>query len=97
MKKEESNKVLEDYFSTENLMLAYLRVVRWPDRLVKDKVGIHAFGSILDENIVNLSKKLIAGTYKPQKPFKFYEPKARSKSTRLNSSHVKRSRMPSSA
>ncbi len=43
--------VLTEYFNTENLKLAYYRVICWPDRLVKDRFGIYAFGAKLDENL----------------------------------------------
>jgi propanediol utilization protein len=68
--------VLETYFSPDNLKLAYYRMICWPERLVKDRFGIHAFGASLDSNINRLSEKIIAGNYKPQKGFKFYEPKS---------------------
>ena len=68
--------VLEKYFNPDNLKLAYYRMICWPERLVKDRFGIHAFGSNLDSNINILSEKIIAGNYKPQKGFKFYEPKS---------------------
>ncbi len=67
---------LEKYFSPDNLKLAYYRMICWPERLVKDRFGINAFGSNLDNNIKRLSEKIIAGNYKPQKGFKFYEPKS---------------------
>lgn len=65
----------EIYFSTENLKLAYYRVVCSPERLVKDRFGIHAFGSSLDDNLKYLSDKIISGKYYPQKAFKYYETK----------------------
>lgn len=66
----------EKYFNEENLKLAYYRVMCWPDRLVKDRFGIHAFGANLESNCKNLSDKLKDGEYVPQKGFKFYEPKS---------------------
>jgi hypothetical protein len=45
-----SDKTLEIYFSPDNLKLAYYRIVCWPERLVKDRFGIHAFGAQLDKN-----------------------------------------------
>ena len=70
------NSVYKEYFNVDNLKLAYLRVKCWPDRLVKDRVGIHAFGSKLEDNLVYLSKKICSNEYRPQNGFKFYEPKS---------------------
>lgn len=70
------DKTLEIYFSTDNLKLAYYRIVCWPERLVKDRFGIHAFGAHLDKNLKQLSDKLISGKYSPQRGFKYYEPKS---------------------
>lgn len=71
-----NKKVLETYFNIENLRLAYYRIVCWPERLVKDRFGIHAFGAKLDKNLKQLSIKLISGEYSPQRGFKYYEPKS---------------------
>lgn len=71
-----NKKVLETYFNIENLRLAYYRIVCWPERLVKDRFGIHAFGAQLDKNLKQLSSKLISGEYSPQRGFKYYEPKS---------------------
>lgn len=68
--------VLESYFSPDNLKLAHYRVICWPERLVKDRFGIHAFGANLEGNLKKLSEKIISGNYKPQKGFKYYEPKS---------------------
>ena len=70
------NKTTEKYFYEENLKLAYYRVVCWPERLVKDRFGINAFGANLEENCKNLADKLRDGAYVPQKGFKFYVPKS---------------------
>lgn len=70
------NDKVEKYFNEENLKLAYYRVVCWPERLVKDRFGINAFGSNLELNCRNLSDKLRSGGYTPQKGFKFYVPKS---------------------
>lgn len=70
------NNTLEYYFHPDNLLLAFHRVVRWPDRLVKDRFGINALNQNLEENLKNLSLKIVSGNYRPQKGFKFYEPKA---------------------
>ena len=71
-----SDKILEIYFGTDNLKLAYNRIVYWPERLVKDRFGIHAFGAQLDKNVRQLSDKIISGNYSPQRAFKYYEPKS---------------------
>ena len=71
-----SDKTFEIYFSTDNLKLAYYRIVCWPERLVKDRFGIHAFGAQLDKNVKQLSEKLITGKFSPQRGFKYYEPKS---------------------
>ena len=70
------SKVLEKYFHPNAIKLAFLRVRCWPDRMVKDQVGLNAFGLNLDENCKVLSDKLIKEEYKPQRGFKYYEPKA---------------------
>lgn len=71
-----TDKTLEIYFSADNLKLAYYRIVCWPERLVKDRFGIHSFGAQLDKNVKYLSDKLISGKYSPQRGFKYYEPKS---------------------
>lgn len=71
-----TNKIFEFYFNPENLKLAYYRIVCWPERLVKDRFGIHAIGAQLDKNLNQLSEKLISGKYTPQRGFKYYEPKS---------------------
>lgn len=71
-----TEKTFEIYFNPENLKLAYYRIVCWPERMVKDRFGIHAFGAQLDKNLKQLSEKLISGKYTPQHGFKFYEPKS---------------------
>lgn len=67
--------VYSTYFSLEAIKLAYYRVQSGSDRMVKDKVGLRAFGSKLDENCFMLSNKIKDGNYKPQIAFKYYEPK----------------------
>lgn len=68
--------IFEIYFSTDNLRLAYFRIVCWPERLVKDRFGIQAFGAKLDKNLKQLSESILAGNYSPQRAFKYYEPKS---------------------
>lgn len=67
---------LEIYFSPNNIKLAYFRLVCSQERLVKDRFGIHAFGTQFEKNVIQLSEKLISGAYTPQRGFKFYEPKS---------------------
>ena len=71
-----ADNIFEIYFNPENLKLAYYRIVCWPERMVKDRFGIHAFGAQLDKNLKQLSEKLISGKYTPQRGFKYYEPKS---------------------
>ena len=66
---------LQKYFNPEAIKLAFHRVHCWPDRMVKDQVGIRAFKARLDENCENLSQQIVKGNYKPQRGFKFYVPK----------------------
>ena len=68
--------VLHKYFNPEAIKLAFYRVQCWPDRMVKDQIGIRAFKSELDENCKNLSEHIINGDFKAQRGFKFYVPKA---------------------
>jgi len=69
------SEVLQNYFSTEAIKLAFHRVQCWPDRMIKDQVGIRAFKTKLDDNCSNLSNQIISGNYKAQRGFKFYVPK----------------------
>lgn len=71
-----TDKTFEIYFNPENLKLAYYRIVCWPERMVKDRFGIHAFGAQLDKSVKQLSEKLISGKYTPQRGFKYYDPKS---------------------
>lgn len=64
------------YFSPDAIKLAFYRVQCWNDRMIKDRVGVKAFGNKLEENCLMLSKKLCAGEYRPDIGFKFYEPKS---------------------
>ena len=70
------SKVLQTYFSVEQLLLAFYRVQCWPDKTVKDQVGLKAFGANLEANAKHLSEKILSGEYSPQKGFKFYMPKS---------------------
>jgi hypothetical protein len=68
--------ILNKYFNPQAIELAFHRVQCWPEKMVKDQVGLRAFGSNLDANCINLSEKIISGNYKPQRGFKYYVPKA---------------------
>jgi hypothetical protein len=68
--------VLNKYFNKDCLKLAFHRVQCWPEKMVKDQVGLRAFGSNLDANCKKLSEKIISGNYKPQRGFKYYVPKS---------------------
>jgi hypothetical protein len=70
------SEVLEKYFNPENIRLAFYRVNCGTDKMVKDRVGIRAFGIDLDSNAKSLSEKICSGNYEPQRGFKFYVPKA---------------------
>jgi retron-type reverse transcriptase len=67
--------VLQKYFNPDAIKLAYYRVSCWQDRMVKDLLGLRAFGSDLDANCQYLSEKIQAGQYKPQAGLKYYMPK----------------------
>ena len=66
---------MEEYFDIPNLKLAWERCLRDTNRDVKDYAGIDLFGFCIEENLMNLSKVILKGDYKPSRPAKFYEPK----------------------
>jgi len=68
--------IVQSYFSPRNLKLAFLRVKVWPERIVKDKVGLRAFELNLDKNCERLSELLLNNKYRPKRGFKFYVPKS---------------------
>jgi hypothetical protein len=70
------SEVLFKYFGIESLKLAYHRVQCWPDKTIKDQVGLKAFGANLDANAKRLHDKILEGEYAPQRGFKFYMPKS---------------------
>ena len=69
------SKVLNEYFNPEAIRLAFHRVQCWPDRMIKDQVGIRAFKARLEENCDQLSEQITQGRYKARRGFKFYVPK----------------------
>ncbi len=70
-----SDSVLSKYFNPLNLRLAWERMIRSYGRDVKDFFGIEVYGSNLEKNLERLSASILEGKYKPQRPFKYYEPK----------------------
>lgn len=72
----QSKEIYSKYFSPLNLRLAWERVIRSNGRDVKDYWGIEIYGSKLEDNLKNLSDRIISGNFKPSRPFKYYEPKA---------------------
>jgi hypothetical protein len=71
----EGKDVFKEYFGEDNLRLAFERYKRTADGDAKDHSGIKIFQSNLDENIKDLSLRLIDNQYDPIKPLKFYIPK----------------------
>jgi hypothetical protein len=70
------NKIYEKYFSPKNLRLAWERMVRSNGKDIKDFFGIEIYSTNLERNLIRLSEAIIKGEFKPQRPFKYYEPKA---------------------
>jgi len=72
----ENQKIFEKYFSPSNLRLAWERMVRSNGKDIKDFFGIEIYSTNLGKNLIRLSEILIKEEFKPQRPFKYYEPKA---------------------
>jgi len=72
----EQTKIYEKYFSPNNLRLAWERMVRSNGKDIKDFFGIEIYSTNLERNLIRLSEAIIKGEFKPQRPFKYYEPKA---------------------
>lgn len=68
--------IYQKYFSEKQLKLAWERMIRSNRSDVKDYWGIEVYGINLDANLQKLSDKLLNGEFKPDRPFKYYEPKA---------------------
>ena len=68
---------LEHVFSFDNLKLSFLRYERTGSGNAdgKDHYGLMLFKKSLDENLSNLSKRLVNNQFIPSKPFKFLYPK----------------------
>ncbi|MEY4570828.1 MAG: hypothetical protein RLZ10_21 [Bacteroidota bacterium] len=71
-----NDKIFQKYFSPDNLRLAWERMVRSNGKDIKDFFGIEIYASNLDKNLARLSEAILKGEFKPQRPFKYYEPKA---------------------
>ena len=72
----EHYKIYEKYFSPDNLRLAWERMIRSNGKDIKDFFGIEIYSANLEKNLGRLSEVIIKGEFKPQRPFKYYEPKA---------------------
>ncbi|MBP6870989.1 MAG: hypothetical protein KBC43_03190 [Bacteroidales bacterium] len=68
--------IFEKYFSPRCLRLAWERMIRSNGKDIKDFFGIEIFSSNLEKNLTRLSDLLLSGQYEPQRPFKYFEPKA---------------------
>ncbi len=71
-----NEKTFKKYFSPNNLRLAWERMVRSNGKDIKDFFGIEIYSASLEKNLTRLSEAIINGDFKPQRPFKYYEPKA---------------------
>lgn len=71
-----NKKIFQKYFSPDNLRLAWERMVRSNGKDTKDYFGIEIYASDPDKNLARLSEAISNGEFKPQRPFKYYEPKA---------------------
>tara|TARA_A100001234_G_scaffold165658_1_gene146868 strand:+ start:1248 stop:1421 length:174 start_codon:yes stop_codon:yes gene_type:complete len=50
--------VYHKYFNLEAIKLAFYRLQCWPDRMIKDQVGIRAFKAQLDKNCEHVHHKI---------------------------------------
>lgn len=73
---EKDKNVYRKYFSPDNLRLAWERMIRSNGKDIKDFFGIEIYSVNLDKNLNRLSETIINGEFRPQRPFKYYEPKA---------------------
>lgn len=51
-------------------------MVRSNGKDIKDFFGIEVYSVNLDKNLGRLSESIISREFRPQRPFKYYEPKA---------------------
>jgi hypothetical protein len=70
------NLIFKNYFSVDNLKLAWERIIRSNGKDVKDFFGIEMYSTNLEKNLEKLSEIILSGHYHPQRPFKYFEPKA---------------------
>ena len=73
---EKTKSILEKYFNAESLLLGWERYISSTGFEYKDLAGVQRYQTDLNENLRNLSNYIIAGKYKPTRPFKYFEPKA---------------------
>jgi hypothetical protein len=76
LKSERMSEIFIKYFSADNLRLAWERMIRSNGKDVKDFFGMEVYATNLDKNLEKLSELILNGYYQPQRPFKYYEPKA---------------------
>jgi len=67
--------IFSSNFNPEAIRLAFYHVPCWPDRMIKDRVGIRAFKAQLHKNCEQLPEKILQGRYKAHRGFRFYAPK----------------------
>lgn len=72
----DKDNIYKKYFSPKNLELAWERMICSNGKDIKDFFGIEIYSANLDKNLSRLSEVILNGEYKPQRPFKYYEPKA---------------------
>ncbi|MCX7001920.1 MAG: RNA-directed DNA polymerase [bacterium] len=66
---------LAQWFSPEQMHLAWYRYMGNTTPHAHDNFGIDAFSSSLDENLSALSNKILTGSFTPVRPLKYYKPK----------------------
>lgn len=66
---------MDDVFNYKSLKLAYERVKKSSTKDVRNFFGESLYNIKLDDNLIDLSKKLLNQTFIPSRPFKYYEPK----------------------
>lgn len=69
-------KIFQKYFSPDNLRLAWERILCSNGKDIKDYFGITLFSTNIEKNLLRLSNAIINDEFQPQRPFKYYEPKA---------------------
>ena len=69
------SKIFLECFSYKAILLAWERVISSVGTDAKDYFGISVFNSNLDKHLKELTNNIVAGKYKPNRPFKYFEPK----------------------